>query len=104
MSEQFDAYERGRASAEDYMADDHTETVSEVRDILDEFAEMAEKLGRKLLKLKAVEQFIPPTNDERFGYLPGKHVTDENVIDQMRSDARAALSAWLKDEIAKHAE
>lgn len=96
-----DTHERGRASAEEYMPDDLSTEAAAVSDILDEYAQAAEKAGRALLKLRAVEQFIAPVNDDRFGYLPGKFVQEDDVIASMLDDARGNMVAWLKSEIRK---
>lgn len=98
------AYERGRASAEDYPEDDTAELEADVRAILDEMAELAEKLGRRMLRMKVVDRWTKAYTDDLLGYQPSRLIAEESIIDDMRSDARDALSAWLTDELKEAVE
>ena len=61
-------YDRGRASAEDYPEDDNAELARDVRDILDEMAELAEKLGRRMLRMKVADRWTKAYTDDLLGY------------------------------------
>lgn len=98
------AYDRGRASAEDYPEDDNAELARDVRDILDEMAELAEKLGRRMLRMKVIDRWTKAYTDDLLGYQPSRLIAEESIIDDMRSDARDALSAWLTDELKEAVE
>ena len=90
--------------ADEPMPDENAEKLEAIATVLDEVAEAMERAGKKLLSLRVVDQFIPPTNDPRFGYLPGKRVADADVIDGMITDARGNVTAWLQDEYKRHFE
>ena len=87
--------------ADEAMPDENAEKLEAIATVLDEVAEAMERAGKKLLALRVVDQFIPPTNDPRFGYLPGKMVQDADVIDGLITDARGNVTAWLQDEYKK---